>query len=343
VGALPVLLWGSQGSAIDLQVRPDVLKLSASALLAGVYYIFLCYPHVWINTLHGIATLMFFLIARRLNLSAHDSTFTNFVIAIGIVLGIQVITTYWLPVTFILQLQILRIGLFLMIIGYLYFAGYLAERIKQGTINGFAGGLVIFGFVTYFSPLLPLLLLVLYTWLTKARWRQWSTAVLLVLLQVATVYAGFTSGFWSPGIHIYEPRTAWTETQDWARENTPRDAMFITPPHIFLHYIPDWRTFSERGTLATLVEIFEFPHPAYIPYWQERFEAIAPGAISKFNGNYFDTFKTTRDAYYSLTPEDYLRVAQKYNIRYLVVEKPYLQPFTVIYQNEGFVIYDLQN
>jgi hypothetical protein len=119
--------------------------------------------------------------------------------------------------------------------------------------------------------------------------------------------------------------------------------MFITPPEILSHYIPDWRTFSERGTLATLVEIFEFPHPDYFPSWQKRFEILAPGAINKFNGNYLDTFTFTRDAYYSLKPEDYLRIAHKYEVRYLVIEKPHLQPFPVVFENEGFAVYDLQS
>ncbi len=59
-GALPVLLWRSGSTPIDLQIRPDVLKLISSALLAGVYYAFLPTPQVILGTLHGIATLAFF-------------------------------------------------------------------------------------------------------------------------------------------------------------------------------------------------------------------------------------------------------------------------------------------
>ena len=342
-GALPVLLWRSGSTPIDLQVRPDVLKLVSSALLAGVYYLFLPAPQILISTLHGLATLAFFLIGRRLKLSAHDRTITNFVLAIGVVLFVQLITTYWFPIAFILQLQILRIGVFLLLIGYLYFAGYLARRLQQGSLSGLSGGLVMVSFVSYPSPLLPILFLALNRWLDKYRWRQWTGVSVFSLVLVATLFGCLVSGIWSPGYYIFEPKTPWTQTQDWARNNTPRDAMFITPPEILSHYIPDWRTFSERGTLATLVEIFEFPHPDYFPSWQERFEALAPGAINQFNGNYLDTFTFTKDAYYSLKPEDYLRIAHKYKVRYLVIEKPHLQPFSIVYENEGFVIYDLQS
>jgi hypothetical protein len=343
LGALPVLLWRSGSTPIDLQVRPDVLKLVSSALLAGVYYVFLPSPQILISTVHGIATLAFFLFGRRLKLSVHDRAMTNFVLAIGIVLLVQLITTYWFPITFILQLQILRIGVFLLLIGYVYFAGYLAKRLQQGSLSGVSGGLVMVSFVSYPSPLLPILFLALNRWLDKYRWRKWTGTIVFSLILVATLIGCLVSGIWSPGYYIFEPKTPWTQTQDWAQNNTPRDAMFITPPEIFSHYIPDWRTFSERGTLATLVEIFEFPHPDYFPSWQERFEALAPGAINKFNGNYLDTFTFTREAYYSLKPEDFLRIAQKYKVRYLVIEKPHLQPFPVVYENEGFAVYDLQS
>ena len=94
------------------------------------------------------------------------------------------------------------------------------------------------------------------------------------------------SGIWSPGYTLFEPKTFWTQTQAWARNNTPRDAMFITPPEILSRYIPNWRTFSDRGMLAALVEI---------------------------------------------------------KVRYLVIVKPHLQPFPVVYENDDFAVYDLQS
>ena len=341
--ALPVLIWRAGSSPIDLQVRPDVLKLISSALLAGAYYLFLPAPQVWGSTLQGLACLAFFSLGRSLNLSEHDRAMTNVVYAIGLVLLVQLITTYWVPIIFILQLQILRIGVFLLIIGYIYFAGYVAKGMQTGKLRGISGGLVTVSFVTYPSPLLPILFLAGERWLAKYRWREWAGIGAFSLILAATFYSSVISGIWAPGFYIFEPKTAWTETLDWARNHTARDAMFITPPQILSHYTPDWRTFSVRGTLATLVEVFEFPHPEYFPGWQERFEALAPGAIEHFDGNYVDTFSLTKNAYYSLKPEDYLRTAQHYKVRYLVVEKPHLQPFPIVYENEGFAVYDLQN
>ena len=217
IGALPVLVWRSGGTPIDLQVRPDVLKLASSALLAGVYYVFLPSTQILISSLHGIATLLFFLLGKRVNLSAHDQAMTNFVLAIGAVLFVQLITTYWFPIVFILQLQILRIGVFLLLIGYIYFAGYLAKRLQQGSLKGLPGWLVTLSFVAYPSPLLPLVFLALNQWLAKHRWRQWASGIVFGLVGLFTLIACFVFGIWSPGFHLYEPKTFWTQTQDWAR------------------------------------------------------------------------------------------------------------------------------
>jgi hypothetical protein len=43
----------------------------------------------------------------------------------------------------------------------------------------------------------------------------------------------------------YEKRGDWIGVQLWAKENTPIDAMFITPP-----YLQGFRIYSERGAVA---------------------------------------------------------------------------------------------
>lgn len=343
IGAAPILIWRSNSVPVDLSVRPDILQLSGSALLAGVYYMFSTNPIIWVNTLQGAATFAFFVLGRRLNISKHDQTMTNFMVGIGVVLVVQLVTTYFLPIVFILQLQILRIGVFLQIIGYVYFAGYLAHRYERHTQSEATSGIITAAYMFYLSPIVPLLLSIIHKWFDKIRWRQVLVSCLLIILQVVTIYVAIRAGLLGAKIEIYGPKTAWTEAQIWAKENTPKEAMFITPPHILSHYEPDWRVFSERGTFAELVEIFEFPQPEYITGWQTRFEMIAPGAIAQFNGNYFDTFRVTKEAYYRLHPEAFLNVATQYDIRYLVMEKPYLQPFPIVYENAEFVIYDLLN
>jgi len=82
--------------------------------------------------------------------------------------------------------------------------------------------------------------------------------------------------------------------------------------------------------------------PGYVDTWKLRFEAVAPGALAQFRGNYFENVALTTQAYYSLSDEEVLSVAREYGASYLVVEKPHQHDFPVAYENDGFVIYDLQ-
>jgi hypothetical protein len=49
-----------------------------------------------------------------------------------------------------------------------------------------------------------------------------------------------------------------------------------------------------------------------------------------------------RRAYNSLTPEELRRIGQRYGADYLVVEKPNTRVWTVAYENEQFIIYELR-
>jgi hypothetical protein len=119
--------------------------------------------------------------------------------------------------------------------------------------------------------------------------------------------------------------------------------MFITPPQIYSQYIPDWRVFSERGTVATLDSLEEILYdPASLPEWESRFEAVAPGAIARFDYNYVTSEQYTAAAYYSLTADEIVHIAREYRASYLVLEKPHVQSFPVVYENADFTVYDLR-
>jgi hypothetical protein len=101
---------------------------------------------------------------------------------------------------------------------------------------------------------------------------------------------------------------------------------------------------SERATLVEYPEIMDvFFDPAYLPSFTERYEAIAPGALAKFDGIHFDDIKVTGEAYYSMTAVAFMKVSQEFQISYLVVEKPHLYPFRIAYENAGFIVYDLSS
>jgi hypothetical protein len=343
LSALPVLFWKGSNTGFDLSLRPELLDVAARGALGSIYYFFSNQPILILNSLCGVGTLALLLTGLKGSHGQHDDSLRNFADAIGLVMLVQLVTTYLLPLTIFIQLQLLRVVFYLLIFGYLAFAGMLARQLREGNLTGLDAGVQIGAFV-----LIPLPFLTWMAWGLRGQPGRglWRPAVLgMVILggMIATVTAGWLTGFWRPGVILRAIPTPWVETQYWARDNTPVEAMFITPPQIYSQYIPDWRVFSERGSMATLDALEEIPFdPAMLPDWEERFNALAPGVIDRFNTNYLDSKNFTAQAFYSLSEQDLLEIATRWRARYLVFEKPHHTNFPVAYENTGFVVYDLR-
>lgn len=344
--ALPVLVWKLSGSGVDFSPQPEWFSIITRGILYSVFYIFAGYPQVLLATLSGLGGLGLLLIARRsAPLPQHDRTIMTFVYAVLIILGVQVIATYFLPLTIIIQSQITRAGLFILVFSYLYFTNYLVHWYESGGLSKFNFRLLIG--ICAISPF-SFVPIVIWGMQRLMHWKRWQPVAVasLALLTMSTSSAVVAPGykFWYPGIYTSGHKTSWYDVQIWARDNTPKDTVFITPPHIWWWYESDWRVFSERSTVVTLSELLEAAFaPEYIERWKPRFETLAPGALEQFKGNYFENVKITAEAFYSLSSEELKCIAGQYKASYLVVEKPYLRNFSVVYENDQYVIYDLRD
>ncbi|MBN1875376.1 MAG: hypothetical protein JXA33_14195 [Anaerolineae bacterium] len=340
-GAAPVLVWKASGPPVALTPNPIWFSL-IKAQFYHLFYPFAPYAYILIPTLSGISALLMFAVSRRHNPApAHDRTLTNFIYGILLVLIVEVITTEFYPITILVQLQIIRVGLFALIFGYIYFVQYLIARYRAGKLSTFHFYLLFCATATLIFPLL-LLLFWGFTHIIQPNSRrlQIGNIGLLALVGIASVAISITYGAWGPGVHIFGPQNAWQDTQLWARDHTPKDALFITPPHHWDLYDSEWRVFSERSTLVTLSDLLEVALvPDYAVEWQEKFAQVAPGAIAHFGGNYFINRQLTAEAYYSLSTADIRRIAEKYQASYVVIEKPHALDLPVVYENEEFIIY----
>jgi len=344
LAGLPVLLWRMQtGSGIDLSLRPELLSLASRSLLYTVYYPIGPFSFVIGNLLAGIGTLWAFVLGfHQIAPSPQHRTMKNFVIAIGILLLVATINSYLFPITILLQFQILRVGVFMLYFGMLYLSHFLSSKERAGQIGKNWFLLLAFSFIFLITPLAVILLWLLYRTIMNKRIRPGWLIPVVVSLQVITVIVGLGSGLWSPGFHIFGPDSYWRDVQVWAKNNTAVDAKFITPPHFFGHYTPDWRVFSERSPFATISEFLTIQlDPDYADGLTRRFEKIAPGAIQAFNGNYMHAIKVSKEKFYANSDAYLSEIACQNNLEYLVVEKDYPYPFDVLYQNAGFILYQL--
>ena len=154
----------------------------------------------------------------------------------------------------------------------------------------------------------------------------------------------YSSNIWQPGIHVFPQKSAYYEVQLWARAKTNKEDVFIVPPYKGWFYDTVWRVGSERSSLAHLFDLGEIAIvPSGLSPWKERFEKLAPGVIQKFNGDPFASIRQTLKAYYSLSAEDFKRIAKTYKASYLVIEKPHRYELPKVFENEGYTVYDVKS
>lgn len=354
VCALPVVIWKADKSPIDLTPRYEWFDIISRGTLYNLFFLIAPYVHIIAITLCGVSALAMFFIARRRRPSPrYDRTLTLFMAAVIIILGVEVVTAQWLPLTILVQSQIIRAGLFGLIFGYLYFANYIVTRWQAGDLNRADGTVLTVAFLGLPIPALTLVILFLQRLIRSPRWRAVTVALALPVTFAATVFLLAPYNLWGPGLHIFGPQTPWVDAQLWAKNHTAKDALFITPPQIWSFYDSEWRVFSERSTVVTHSELLEAAFaPDYIEDhvgkdgriiygWKSRFADLAPGALAKFQGNFFDNQRTIAAAFYSLSTDQLRAVAEKYGASYLVVERPNQREFTVCYSNTQYMVYAL--
>jgi hypothetical protein len=343
LAASPVLLWKiSQGSHLDWSLRPEWLSTFTRGTIYTIFYLFSFNPPSILLTLGGVCALILFGIARKtIPARAHQQALTSMLLAAVLILLVETVTTLWLPITWIVQLQIARVGLFILIFSYVSYAGAVVQLWRKGSLPGANALLMIGSLWGGLTPLFPMAGWLAARWLKRMSWAI-ALAGSAVCLMAAILF-GLTTPFWGPGIHVYAETTPWIDVQKWARDHTPKEAVFLTPPQNFGIYSPDWRVYSERSTVVEIVDLLEIAlKPEYYETWKARFNTLLPGLLERFAGNLFANQEMIENAYNHLPGATLLQVACTYRADYLVFDKAYRQDFPVLYENEKYTVYDLR-
>lgn len=121
----------------------------------------------------------------------------------------------------------------------------------------------------------------------------------------------------------------WVRAQRWARENTPKDALFVTPL-----YQDSWRVWSERRTFVEVRDgnnvVLDYN---YTREFQRRLRALR---VPSENMNIL--MDAARGPYLALTDEDFMRIHKEFGANYAVIESLMKTSLPVVYQNEHFRI-----
>jgi hypothetical protein len=344
IAALPVLLWWLSAGGGVRGPQWEWFSLLWRSYFYHLFFLIGPFPMVVLVTLGGCAAVVLFIVARRAAPPppAIDRSVANFMIAALLIVAVQAAISYVYPITILIQSQIMRAGVFAMLFAYLYVAHALAEGLRSGRLARGAGSLLIAATVLLPSPLFLLIVGAITRWVRPARLARVLGWGVTAASFVGIILVASALGIWRPRIHIFPEQSAWADTQLWARDNTPRDTVFITPPQRWWFYDLEWRVLSERSTVATLSELLEAAFaPEYIPRWRERFEAVAPGAQARMRGDVFENNDLAAAAFYSLSTGELQQIGRRYGATYLVMEKPHTRDLPVAYENVGFIVYRL--
>ena len=299
---------------------------------------------MWVASLSALSAYgLLFVAYRARHKSAMDHTVLIFVLGATLMVLVELIVATWLPISILLQLQIMRAGIFAVFFAYLYFADYLAR--KWQSVKSLRPGDGIVTTLFFASPLIFITVGMLATqkWWSKTRWGVRITALGLAAIFSVLLAGTLEAKIWHPGIFPYGVNNAWRSAQEWAKANTTKDAIFITPLNKWWVDEAEWRVFSERQHVTALSEILEASfEPEYTAYWQERFETLAPGALAQFKGDYVDNRRIAGEIYNNLGTPALLSAACQYQAGYIVVEKAHPHELLKVYENTEYIIYDVR-
>ncbi len=119
----------------------------------------------------------------------------------------------------------------------------------------------------------------------------------------------------------------WADLQFFARQHTPKDALFIIPP-----YLNDFGIYSQRATLGDWAEgsSIIYLDNDYAKKWLERMETLG-----------WHNVWDLETGYNALTTEAIVATANKYRARYVVTQRPKTFDLPALYENKAFILYEI--
>lgn len=292
----PVLIW--RFSQTQLQVLPSEELTNTLRVFSPVSMFPSLWPAtIWLQFLpvFVLSIISFFSVKNK---PAEHNIILLFSIILIFLWIVGFVFTEMIPITPVLTLQLLRSSAYFIIFGFIYISAFLLQLHQQ---KNYLVKLLVLGLITFLilSPLLR-------------------EVVRVAIMGKHQALFPFT-------VNVYGIQDEWYDVQViFAKQNTPTDALFITPS-----YIEGFRAYSERSV------VFE-KNDASLSVFNPDFAFVARERAQDFG--------LTRENYRSYSKEiynnlDFLQLAKKYDADYIVVETTKELPFNKVYENPRFIVY----
>jgi Domain of unknown function (DUF6798) len=258
----------------------------------------------------------------------------------------------WLPIPIILQLQFFRSAYFLYIFAVLYVANYAYYSLKGDTSNTTKTAVIILTAALLYHARVWQIALGAFFFFAMGKvvyqyfyQRDFSGKYFKLSLNLMVLFLGIGGFLMRGGISIENAQNpAWLAVQQWARQKSALNDLFIIPP---LLKIEGFRVESERSSYVDWKDgTAMFFNPAYGYEWYRRMRRVGydPPDSPEFAFDVIDA--RLERGYISLAEDDFLNLAREmpdemgkvFVVRFR--EYPPLN-FPVVYQNDQFVVSEI--
>jgi hypothetical protein len=127
----------------------------------------------------------------------------------------------------------------------------------------------------------------------------------------------------------------WREVCAWVRENTSKDAIFITPPEK-----EDFRLYAERAIVADYKACPYLPKDVFV--WKERLSDLTASDPLTWTVRSWEVLPLLEEKYTALTWRDFWHLSQKYQANYIIVPTNKKLPWNIVHKNKGYSVYFLR-
>jgi hypothetical protein len=161
--------------------------------------------------------------------------------------------------------------------------------------------------------------------------------VLAGLVLYAVAFGHWDLGLKHPGLKGDD--AAYRKAAAWAREHTPRDAVFLVPPDE-----QSWRLDARRAIVVNFKNVPQLS--GELPEWRDRLQAVlGMDDLRDLPRPFYRTLEDIRARYHARPADALVSVARRYGARYLLATRP-LDPATAgdpVYRDgQGrYFLYDL--
>ena len=340
VSVLPAVVWRLQnpGDIPLLAADPTWVRIVKLAL-PTVQNILVIEPAVVFAHLSTLGFLLIFMIAQRHHPAAGDrqETLNLWVATVLCTILLSGIFTDVIPLAGIMQFEFIRIGMFLPFFALPSFSNYVIMAWQHREIPGPSCALLLLtAILTPFGSITSLAALV------NALGRRFTIGLIVLCVCIITlsgyffVFKHLTSPMWL----TEPPNNSWVQTAQWAKENTPGDAIFLTPTYLdTARYRAEFRLIAQRSVVVSRHEgdqvAFSY---TFALEWYQRMHDLSNGLYT-LDAPLANSDRITEQGFRSLSEEDLVALARTYGASYLVLEADRQFSLPIKFKNSDFVIY----